>query len=86
MKITIITCTYNSENTIADCVSSINNQNYPHIEHIIIDGASKDNTVKIVGSLPGRETRIISEPDDGLYHAMNKGIKLASGGVSTFKN
>ncbi len=81
MKITIITCTYNSEKTIADCITSINNQVYPDIEHIIIDGASKDNTVEIVKSLPGRVVKIVSEPDNGIYHAMNKGINLATGEI-----
>lgn len=81
MKITIITCTYNSEKTIADCIASIYNQNYPDIEHIIIDGASKDNTLEIIKTLPRRVTKIVSEPDKGIYHAMNKGINLATGEI-----
>lgn len=81
MKITIITATYNSEAHIADCVSSVNNQKYDDIEHIIIDGASKDNTLEIVKSIPNRVVKVVSEPDKGIYDAMNKGINLATGDV-----
>ncbi len=81
MKISIITVTYNSSATIEDCITSIQNQTYSNIEHIIIDGASKDNTVNIVKSLPNRVSKIISEPDNGIYDAMNKGIKLATGDI-----
>jgi len=84
MKITIITATYNSAKTIADCIASVNSQTYQNIEHIIIDGASTDNTLKIIESLPGRVTKIVSEPDNGIYDAMNKGIKLATGDVIGF--
>jgi glycosyltransferase len=81
MKITIITCTYNSEKTIRDCIESVHKQSYPDIEHIIMDGASEDNTIDVVKSIPGRVSRIVSEPDDGLYHAMNKAINLANGEI-----
>lgn len=81
MKVSIITVTYNSSDTIADCVKSVAAQTYPDIEHIIIDGASTDNTTEIVRSLPNRVKRIVSEPDTGIYDAMNKGIKLAMGEV-----
>lgn len=81
MKISIITATYNSSAYISDCVNSVNNQTYSNIEHIIIDGASKDNTLEIINSIPNRVTKIVSEPDKGIYDAMNKGIKLATGDV-----
>lgn len=73
MKISIITATYNSSAYISDCVNSVNNQTYSNIEHIIIDGASKDNTLEIINSIPNRVTKIVSEPDKGIYDAMNKG-------------
>ncbi|PCE62598.1 glycosyltransferase family 2 protein [Sediminicola luteus] len=79
--VSIVTGTYNSASFIADCVSSINTQDYPKIEHIIIDGLSKDNTIQIIKNTPNRVTKIISEPDDGIYDAMNKGLKLAKGNI-----
>lgn len=81
MKISIITVTFNSAATIAACIASVNRQSYANIEHIIIDGASKDGTVEIIRSLPNRVTTIISEPDNGIYDAMNKGIRIATGEV-----
>lgn len=82
MKISIITATFNSAKTIKDCIASVNNQTYKNIEHIIIDGASTDNTLKIINSIPNRVVKIISESDNGIYDAMNKGIKLATGGCN----
>lgn len=79
MKISIITATFNSSAHIADCVKSVNDQNYHDIEHIIVDGASKDNTLDIVNGIPNRVEKIISEPDKGIYDAMNKGIQAATG-------
>lgn len=81
MRISIITATYNSSAHIADCVKSVNDQTYHDIEHIIIDGASKDNTLEIVNGIPNRVVKIISEPDKGIYDAMNKGIQAATGDV-----
>jgi glycosyltransferase len=81
MKISIITVTYNSANTITDCISSVNKQTYSNIEHIIVDGASKDNTVELIKAIPNRVATLISEPDKGIYDAMNKGILLATGDV-----
>ena len=84
MKISIITATYNSEKTLRDTLDSILAQTYPDIESIIVDGASKDGTLDIVREY---ETKFqgrmhwISEPDKGIYDAMNKGIKMASGDV-----
>lgn len=81
MKISIITVTYNSAKTIADTIRSINEQTYPNIEHIIIDGSSKDNTLDIINNISNRVCKIVSEPDKGIYDAMNKGITLATGDV-----
>lgn len=81
MKISIITTTFNSALTIKDCITSVNNQDYDNIEHIIIDGSSDDNTLDIINSLPNRISKIISEPDEGIYDAMNKGIKIATGDI-----
>ena len=81
MKISIITTTYNSEATIRDTLESVNAQTYPHIEHIIVDGNSKDNTLEIVKKYGKRVSILISEPDNGIYDAMNKGIQAATGDV-----
>ncbi len=81
MRISIITATYNSLAHIADCVKSVNDQTYHDIEHIIVDGASKDNTLDIVNGIPNRVGKIICEPDKGIYDAMNKGIQAATGDV-----
>ena len=80
MRVSIVTVTYNSAKTIRDTLESIKNQNYPYIEHTIIDGASKDETLEIVKEFP-HITKTISEPDNGIYDAMNKGIKLATGDI-----
>ena len=80
MKVSIITVTYNSADTLQDCIDSVANQSYKNIEHIVIDGNSKDNTLEIIQN-NNSVSRYISEPDNGLYDAMNKGLKLASGGV-----
>lgn len=84
MKISIITTTYNSEKTVAETIESVLAQDYTDYEHIIVDGASKDNTMKIVKQYEekyGGKLRYISKPDKGLYDAMNKGIEMATGDV-----
>jgi glycosyltransferase involved in cell wall biosynthesis len=81
MKISIITVTFNSAATIKDCIASVNSQTYSDIEHIIIDGNSSDDTLKIINAVPNRITKIISEPDTGIYAAMNKGIKISTGEI-----
>ena len=80
LKISIITGTYNSALTISDTLKSIQIQSYSNIEHIIVDGASKDNTLKIVSKF-SHVAKVISEPDQGIYDAMNKGIKAAKGDI-----
>lgn len=81
MKVSIITATYNSASTIRDTLESVNAQTYPNIEHIIVDGKSKDNTLELVKQYGKRVSKIISEPDYGIYDAMNKGIRAATGDV-----
>ena len=80
MKVSIITVTYNSADTLQSCIDSVASQSYKNIEHIVIDGSSKDNTLEIIQKNTS-VSRYISEPDNGLYDAMNKGLKLASGDV-----
>lgn len=80
-KISIITVCYNSAETIEDAIKSVENQTYKNIEYIIVDGNSKDNTLEIVNRYPQVITKWISEKDNGLYDAMNKGINMATGDV-----
>lgn len=84
MKISIITTTYNSAATVKDTLLSLNEQTYHDIEHIIVDGASKDNTLEIVREYGKRIVKVISEPDKGIYDAFNKGIGVATGDVIGF--
>ena len=86
MKMSIITVTYNSASTLNDCITSVRTQNYSDIEHIIIDGGSKDGTLSLLNSKSDGFANIISEPDKGIYDAMNKGIKLATGEIIVFLN
>jgi glycosyltransferase involved in cell wall biosynthesis len=79
-KISIITTTYNSAKTIRDTLNCIRQQDYPLIEHIIIDGNSIDDTLKIVAEF-SHISKIVSEKDNGIYEAMNKGVSLATGDV-----
>ncbi len=72
---------YNAEDTIADTIASVKAQDYQNLEHILIDGASTDNTMRIVNQHAAHFSHIVSEPDQGIYHAMNKGIELAGGDV-----
>jgi glycosyltransferase involved in cell wall biosynthesis len=80
LKVSIITATYNSASTIRDTLESVANQTYKDIEHIIVDGLSNDETLEIVREYP-HVAKIISEPDQGIYDAINKGIQLAQGEV-----
>lgn len=81
MKISIITVCYNSESTIRDTIESILAQTYSDIEYIIVDGASSDGTMAIVDEYKDFIATVVSEPDKGIYDAMNKGIELATGDV-----
>jgi glycosyltransferase involved in cell wall biosynthesis len=75
----IIIPTFNSEDTIHNCLSSVIHQTYNNFEIVVIDGSSKDNTVNIVKSFNNPNIFLLSEPDDGIYDAINKGIKLSKG-------
>jgi glycosyltransferase involved in cell wall biosynthesis len=79
LKISIITVCYNAADTIRDTIESVLAQQYKNIEYIIVDGASKDGTLDIVSEYEGRIAKVISEPDKGIYDAMNKGVRAATG-------
>ena len=79
MKISIITVSYNSAKTIEETLKSVQNQTYDNIEYIVIDGASKDATTSIISKYNDIISHFTSEPDKGLYDAINKGIKKATG-------
>ncbi len=84
--ISIITVVYNGEDTIQRTIDSIKNQSYKNIEYIIVDGLSKDNTVEIIKKNSEFVTKFISEPDNGLYDAMNKALEMATGDYVWFIN
>ena len=86
MKISIITVCFNSADTIEGTIRSVCEQEYQHVEHVIVDGGSTDGTVDIVKKYNGRIKRFISEPDQGIYDAMNKGLRLAQGEIVAFLN
>jgi len=81
LKVSIITITYNSEPTLKDTIESVINQTYKNIEYILIDGGSTDETLSIIKSYGNKISTLISEKDNGLYDALNKGISLATGDV-----
>lgn len=81
MKISIITVCYNSAATIEDTIKSVLSQDYQEIEYIIIDGGSSDATLEIINKYRDQITTVISEPDKGIYDAMNKGIKNSTGDI-----
>ena len=81
LKISLITVTYNSAQTLQDTISSVAKQEYPDIEYIVVDGSSKDNTVDIIRRNESTISNWVSEPDKGMYDAMNKGINMATGDV-----
>ncbi len=81
MKVSIITVSNNNAATIAKCLTSVYNQTWPDIEHIIIDNASNDGTVEIIHNTASRLVCFVSEPDNGIYEAINKGILLSHGDI-----
>jgi len=86
MKISIITVAYNAAHTIANALESVAAQTHPDIEYIVVDGASTDRTLEIIERHGPHVSRIISEPDKGIYDAMNKGLGLATGEIIGFLN
>lgn len=85
-KISIITVVFNGEDLLEGTIKSVLNQTYPNIEYIIVDGASKDRTLEIIKKYESKISLWKSEPDKGLYDAMNKGLKLATGDFVWFMN
>ena len=89
MKISIITTSYNSGSTLCDTIESVLRQTYQDIEYLVIDGGSQDNTLELIRNYEprfGGKLRYLSEPDKGIYDAMNKGIGMATGDVLGFLN
>ena len=83
--ITIITICYNAATTISRTLRSVTAQTYPHIQYLVIDGASKDNTLELVRDL-APQAEVYSEPDKGIYDAMNKGLDRATGDYVWYVN
>ena len=86
LKVSIITVCLNSEKTIQDTIDSVKNQSYNLVEHIFVDGRSNDQTINIIKKNLKSNSILISEKDNGIYDAMNKGIKLATGEVILILN
>lgn len=86
IKASIITVCYNSSKTILENIKSVNDQTHKNIEHIFIDGKSDDDTLEIIKRNSERDLKLISEKDGGIYDAMNKGVKAASGNFICFLN
>jgi glycosyltransferase involved in cell wall biosynthesis len=85
-KITVITVTFNSSSSLESTIESVINQDYPDIEYILIDGGSTDGTIDLIKKYQSKINHWVSERDDGIYYAMNKGIFLASGQFINFMN
>lgn len=81
MKISIVTATYNCASSVADCLASVAGQVYADVEHVVIDGASTDGTLEVLQAHRDSLAVLVSEPDSGIYGALNKGIALATGEV-----
>ena len=85
-KVSIVTVTLNAVNTIEQCLSSVADQTFKNIEHVVIAGSSTDGTLKVIDGYLDRIDYFVSEPDRSLYHAMNKGIQAATGDYLYFLN
>ncbi len=85
-KVSVVTVVYNGENEIEETIQSVITQTYPHVEYIVIDGASTDNTLSIIEKYKNDIDTLVSEPDHGIYDAMNKAIALATGEWIIFMN
>jgi len=81
IKVSIVTVVYNAKSTIVDCIESVLSQDYPHIEHIVVDGGSKDGTCDRIAPYMKLLGAFVSEKDKGIYDALNKGINMATGDI-----
>jgi glycosyltransferase involved in cell wall biosynthesis len=86
MRISVITVCYNSAKTISETLRSVRNQTYSDIEHIVIDGGSTDSTLDVIATEGEHLANLVSEKDNGIYDAMNKGVNLATGDIVAFLN
>ena len=86
MKISVITVSYNSAKTISDTLNSVSLQTFGNVEHVVVDGASTDDTVALIRKHSNPNIIMFSEPDEGIYDAMNKGLAIASGDIIGFLN
>ncbi len=84
MKVSIITATYNRAGTLKDTLESVLQQDYPNIEHIIVDGASDDDTMEVISAYKRFGLVVHSSPDDGVFDALNKGLAMATGDIVGF--
>lgn len=84
VKISLVTATFNSGSTILDARKSVLKQSYPHVEHLIVDGLSTDNTLDLIREINQTNLIIDSRQDDGIYDALNRGVRLATGDVVGF--
>lgn len=84
VKISLVTATWNCAGTVADCLASVAGQSYANREHVLIDGASRDDTLRVLQAHREQLAVLLSEPDRGIYDALNKGIARASGDVIGF--
>jgi glycosyltransferase involved in cell wall biosynthesis len=83
LSFSVITVCFNSAETLGRALESVAKQDWPHVEHIVIDGGSKDGTAQVLKEHRARLAHVVSEPDRGIYDAMNKGLDLATGEVIT---
>lgn len=86
LRISVVTACYNQSSTIERTIKSIVSQEYPNLEYIVVDGASSDNTVDIIRKYESQISKIVSEPDDGQYHAIQKGLDMATGDIMAWLN
>ncbi|HKK40644.1 MAG TPA: glycosyltransferase family 2 protein [Cryomorphaceae bacterium] len=86
MKVSVITISYNAADTLEDTILSVVNQTYDDLEYIVIDGASADGSLEIIEKYRDKIQHFVSEPDEGIYFAMNKGIEMATGDVIAILN